>query len=565
MKAQTISYPKEELQALCLNIHFSRQCFAPSAILGSSKKEHIDDLQILAFVNGDLAYSHSFSIRRASPDILSGQHLFQLTGTRLGRLTEKPWIICSSPKRRKTSPKTALSRWTRIQESLYRQVELLRLPKTGNGTLSAEWLASLAGLQCPDEIKESLHFGCLDVLVIAGSGSKQGATGAYSHGPEHILSQQPPPQRSHPQIHQEGPGEIQPILAIGSAKKTFPQSTIQKTLKHGTVGSAPEAVRELQGAERAGLKRRAPATQEFPSKRRQVLKLIAKPRESDASDQEPLAAEELSSLQRLPYLQKYLSVSTPPRSSMDAKPNDKSHEPTPDPSTASGIEESPSLGPSRRRRVSQGSPLRNRLSQDEPEGGNKKVDASNVTSSEQRATPTPKPALSLRTAEQAPTVLLSIDSDSAPNRLTTFSPIQTRRKRSLTLRPPTSPVLQPRRPNTDTKTQLAPPPLAPTSAPKMKTTGKKITKTRRPSTSALALAPASAPPATRNNNNNNKNNNEAPPPASLAADRNFQRPILSESSVLNYAPEGIVRNVAAVKSATFVEKEIVFGCRYIIS
>ncbi|KAL8686922.1 MAG: hypothetical protein Q9218_006762 [Villophora microphyllina] len=175
-------------QALCLRVLPGKKAFL-SAQDPDTARWDTDDLKFDVFLNGELSsstYVSETTFRKKE----KGRIVF--SGSRIGRLTEKPWTLMpftfentednSDPPARKHA--TAQSRWNEISQCLIHAAESGgrniddELPAVG------QYLQSLASVPMPATLPsllttEAKGFAVIDIIVSVGKGLKKNASNYY--------------------------------------------------------------------------------------------------------------------------------------------------------------------------------------------------------------------------------------------------------------------------------------------------------------------------------------------------------------------------------------------------
>ncbi|GAB7364735.1 hypothetical protein MBLNU230_g5534t1 [Neophaeotheca triangularis] len=160
-------------QALALAINILPETFLP---LESSQKP--GDLKIEVFLNGSLVGVAFVAARLASAlKGIGGLQLF--SGTRMHRQTEKPWTY-ERGSHEKPPTTAGQGKWAVIADALKREALARGHDSSGDTSVSAKYLAAVAGLPLPTHLQEEDHnLGIMDVVITAGIGKKHGPDTAY--------------------------------------------------------------------------------------------------------------------------------------------------------------------------------------------------------------------------------------------------------------------------------------------------------------------------------------------------------------------------------------------------
>lgn len=132
------------------------------------------------------------------------EHIVRFSGRRIARLMEKPWMYVppgQNPdrsirehKRAREAYAGASPRWEAISQMLEAEARNMGGGEDGGNPVLCEYLSSLVRLQMPPEVEEmqkvgGAEFGVVDVIILAGKGHKDGASGTMLLEPTHLRNQ----------------------------------------------------------------------------------------------------------------------------------------------------------------------------------------------------------------------------------------------------------------------------------------------------------------------------------------------------------------------------------------
>jgi hypothetical protein len=189
-------------QALGLVVTLTSKTFLRSF----DNKEAKQDVKIDVFFNGDFVESTTVPSRWSGDRSKAGQgNMIQLiSGKRIQRLVERPWVIVPSlqnpdgslrsVKHTKVVRAGPHERWEQIGAALLKEAEAQGFNSYGDCTPLGSYLASLSKLEMPNTVQNlqkpgGLKFGVVDVIVSAGSGKKGGADTFYLTEPTRLVDE----------------------------------------------------------------------------------------------------------------------------------------------------------------------------------------------------------------------------------------------------------------------------------------------------------------------------------------------------------------------------------------
>ncbi|KAI4193447.1 MAG: hypothetical protein LQ348_002858 [Seirophora lacunosa] len=205
LRQSEISLPKQEAassgapgpqhpQALCLRVIPAKNTFLRN-FNEKKGKWNKNDIKMDVYLNGDLCASTYVSERNfnANGDAPNAR-IF--SGARTHRLKEVPWILKPPANANVSSigqneaartAEIARNRWTDISDRLTLAAETNGRNKKGELPVVGRYLQSLAAVPMPATLLDVLrtsrnHFAVIDVVVIAGKGSKEDVSGDYQFG-----------------------------------------------------------------------------------------------------------------------------------------------------------------------------------------------------------------------------------------------------------------------------------------------------------------------------------------------------------------------------------------------
>ena len=189
--------------ALCLTVFLSNSSFFGTKDRATSRIE-MNDVKIDVYLNGALCGSHYVPRRYSGEAYTMTEHTVRFTGSRIGRLIEKPWIIVPSGqnpdgslreyRRGKVVYAGAQQRWNDISDALGAEADKIGRDEKGERPVIGEYLESLAQQSMPNEVEDmqkagSPKFGILDVVVFWGMGNKNGPDTPYVVEPTPIRNE----------------------------------------------------------------------------------------------------------------------------------------------------------------------------------------------------------------------------------------------------------------------------------------------------------------------------------------------------------------------------------------
>lgn len=139
------------------------------------------DLMIEAYLNGSLVHVVLVQCRNKHRATCVSDGKFLLSGTRIHRQIEKPWVYESEPCR--SSLYDVAARWSSIGSQLYKSA-INKGSHNNTAPLSGLFLEKLSLMALPEELKYgSGRFAVLDVVLVAGSGMKYSQMTTYLKTP----------------------------------------------------------------------------------------------------------------------------------------------------------------------------------------------------------------------------------------------------------------------------------------------------------------------------------------------------------------------------------------------
>ena len=185
--------PSNVPHALCLTVFLTKASFSYTTYEKKTLKTTTNDIKIDVYFNGQFVESQLITYRKFSSSGSEGMkgRVVRFKGQRLNRMIEKPWIfvplgqsaddianINDSPDQNQCPDANIRSRWTAISDALRAEVNEF---DNGKHTVTGDCLTSLASLNMPSQLQDaenangaSARFGIIDVLVIYGTGNKDG-------------------------------------------------------------------------------------------------------------------------------------------------------------------------------------------------------------------------------------------------------------------------------------------------------------------------------------------------------------------------------------------------------
>ncbi len=163
-----------------------------------------DGVKIDVYLNGALCGSDYVPRRYSSENYTCTEHIVRFTGSRIGRMVEKPWVFVPSgqnpdgslrePPPGKAADAGAQQRWIDISDSLIAEADKIGRNAKGERPVIGEYLESLAQEPMPKEVEDmqkagSLKFGILDVVVIWGEESTNGPSAPCIVKPTPIMNE----------------------------------------------------------------------------------------------------------------------------------------------------------------------------------------------------------------------------------------------------------------------------------------------------------------------------------------------------------------------------------------
>ena len=189
--------------ALCITVFLSKSSFVRSENRLAGKKG-ADGVKIDVYLNGALCGSDYVPARYSSEKNTWTKHIVRFTGSRIGRMIEKPWVFVpygqnpdgslrESPPGKATDA-GAQQRWTDISDSLIAEADKIGRNVKGERPVIGEYLESLSQEPMPKEVENmqkagSPKFGILDVVVIWGEENGNGPSAPYIVKPTPIMNE----------------------------------------------------------------------------------------------------------------------------------------------------------------------------------------------------------------------------------------------------------------------------------------------------------------------------------------------------------------------------------------
>lgn len=158
-------------------------------------------MKIAVYFNGEFCGSSFVPERHRGPAYTMNEHIVRFSGRRIARLIEKPWVYVppgQNPdksirdhKRTRGAYAGASPRWEAISQMLEAEAGSMGGGDDDGYPVLGEYLSSLVKLQMPPEVEEmqkvgGAKFGVIDVIIITGKGHKDGANGTMLQEPTHL-------------------------------------------------------------------------------------------------------------------------------------------------------------------------------------------------------------------------------------------------------------------------------------------------------------------------------------------------------------------------------------------
>ncbi len=183
--------------ALCLNVFLSEASFSHVAYEKGLKTVIRKDIKIDVYFNGQFVNSQIVNRKQYNCSGSRGMkaRIVRFAGQKLSRMIEKPWIFTppnqnaggisddSPPSDEATDGGMGL-RWTAISNELLVEANKACRDECGERLITGDYLENLALLPMPSEVEEiqkvgNVRFGVIDVVVLWGSGQKDGPDNPY--------------------------------------------------------------------------------------------------------------------------------------------------------------------------------------------------------------------------------------------------------------------------------------------------------------------------------------------------------------------------------------------------
>jgi hypothetical protein len=184
MAARLASLDSGGEQALVLEIDLSPKSFLPESITPRNYAVGSKDLKIEVFLNGELVEVLHYPARKAP----NGVEKVLLTGTRIHRQVQKPWVYNSS--HNQVSSSEAADTWFAVSKALSREAEFRGRDHLGDQQPSAQFLSALAVYDLPTRFDQQKGIGVIDIILSAGTGKKYGPDTSYIAGPTRMKDPQ---------------------------------------------------------------------------------------------------------------------------------------------------------------------------------------------------------------------------------------------------------------------------------------------------------------------------------------------------------------------------------------
>ena len=144
--------PPDKAHALCLTIFLSNKTFYDGEVrqkYGSLKS----DLKIDVYLNGLICTSQFITHADAPENNRFTKHIVRISGQRVGRLLEEPWIFLPPTERQKGI--SSSRRWFAVSDALLNEANLAGRNEDGERSLLGDYLESVAALPLPEELLNS--------------------------------------------------------------------------------------------------------------------------------------------------------------------------------------------------------------------------------------------------------------------------------------------------------------------------------------------------------------------------------------------------------------------------
>jgi hypothetical protein len=201
-RESTASEPELIPQALGVLVTLTSNTFLRSF----DDKKARQDVKIDVFFNGEFADCVNVPARWSNDRSKAGQgNMIQLiSGKRIQRLVERPWVIVPPSQNEDGSLRTVKhtkganagprQRWEQIGAALLKEAEAQGFNSYGDCTPSGGYLASLSKMEMPDAVEDlqssrRSKFGVIDVVISAGRGKKGGPDTFYLTEPTRMVDE----------------------------------------------------------------------------------------------------------------------------------------------------------------------------------------------------------------------------------------------------------------------------------------------------------------------------------------------------------------------------------------
>ena len=248
--------------ALCVTVFLSQASFSYETYTRGTKNASKRDIKVEVYYNGQFVESQIATRKQFISSGIRGTkaRIIRFTGQKVNRMIEKPWVYVP-PSRNHENTSRGLSddcqgndrdsilRWSAISKELIAEAGR---NEAGGRTILSEYLESLASLSIPSEVvgiqeADDLRFGVIDVIVLWGSGHKDGPDSIYLTKPTRMRAEQDRNKSKDDEVanspqRPSGNDALEPDSnGVAGTKSTVPSSTPMHTRQSGREAASPDS------------------------------------------------------------------------------------------------------------------------------------------------------------------------------------------------------------------------------------------------------------------------------------------------------------------------------------